>query len=70
VTSARDRAEIALRAATELGPSPEIARCHATLAKISARLDDASAAGEHLASAREIFERLGLVYWASRVGVA
>ena len=66
-TIARQRAEEALAVAVDLTTVPEIGHCHATLARITARLGDSAAAREHLASAQRIFEHLGLSFWASRV---
>jgi hypothetical protein len=65
-TGARQRAEEALAVARELGTSPEIGSCHATLAKVMARLGDPTAAHEHLTTAQQTLEQLGLGFWASR----
>jgi tetratricopeptide (TPR) repeat protein len=66
---AQRRAQEGLAAAVELGTSPDVARCHATLGKIAARLGETTAAAEHVETARRIFEDLGLHFWASRVAV-
>ncbi len=46
--------------------SPDIAQCHAILAKITGRLGDSAAAKAHLGVAQRIFEQLGSTFWASR----
>ena len=64
---ARRRAEEAFEVAIELGALPEIARCHATFARIAARLGESATAEEHLAAARRIFEQLRMAFWAEHM---
>jgi predicted ATPase len=54
------RAEQALAAALELGAPPEIGHCHRVLARVSPSSD-------HAASARWIFDELGMTFWSARV---
>jgi hypothetical protein len=58
--AARPRAESALAAALELGAPPEIAHCHRVLARVAP-------SSEHAASARRIFDDLGMAFWSARV---
>jgi class 3 adenylate cyclase/tetratricopeptide (TPR) repeat protein len=58
--SAQPRAEEALAAALELGAPPEIGHCHRVLARVSP-------SSEHAASARRIFDELGMAFWSARV---
>lgn len=60
------RAREAFAMAEELGAFPEIAHCHETLGRVATHLRDPSAS-EHAATARRIFEQLGMSYWAGRV---
>ena len=64
---ARRRAEEAFEVAIELGALPEIGRCHATFARIAARLGESATAEEHLAAARRIFEQLRMAFWAEHM---
>jgi len=61
-TEAQTRGDAALAAALELGARPEIAHCHALLARLSP-----SPSSEHAASARRIFEELGMTFWSALV---
>jgi hypothetical protein len=56
----RPRAEQALAAALELNAAPEIGHCHRVLAH-------AAQSSEHAASARRIFDELGMTFWSARV---
>jgi len=58
--AAQPRAEEALGAALELGAPPEIGHCHRVLARVSP-------SSEHAASARRIFDELGMAFWSARV---
>jgi predicted ATPase len=58
--SAQTRAKAALAAAIELGSAPEIAHCHRVLARLTP-------SPEHAASARRIFDELGMTFWRARV---
>ncbi|MET0850880.1 MAG: adenylate/guanylate cyclase domain-containing protein [Candidatus Rokuibacteriota bacterium] len=58
IAAAQPRAEEALAAALELGAPPEIGHCHRVLARVSP---------EHAASARRIFDELGMAFWSARV---
>jgi class 3 adenylate cyclase/tetratricopeptide (TPR) repeat protein len=58
--AAQPRAQEALAAALELGAPPEIAHCHRVLAQ-------ASPGSEHAASARRMFDELGMTFWNARV---
>jgi len=58
--AARPRAEEALAAALKLGAPPEIGHCHRVLAQLSL-------SSEHAASARRIFDELGMPFWSARV---
>jgi hypothetical protein len=60
VPRARQRAEEALAAATELQAEPEIAQAHATLARVVTALGDLPAARQHTATAQRLLEGLGL----------
>ncbi len=64
--TAAQRGQEALALAVELKTSPDIAQCHAILAKITGRLGDSAAAKAHLGVAQRIFEQLGSTFWASR----
>jgi class 3 adenylate cyclase/tetratricopeptide (TPR) repeat protein len=64
---AQQRARESLAAAVKLGMTPEVARCHATLGRIAARLGESTAAAEHRAAARQILDELGSTFWAARV---
>ncbi len=66
--AARQRAEEALAVTTRLGTQSETGHCHATLARVAARLGDPGVAGAHRAAARRIFEDLGAAFWAERLG--
>jgi tetratricopeptide (TPR) repeat protein len=57
---AQPRAEQALAAALELGALPEIGHCHSVLAQVAS-------SSEHAASARRIFDELGMTFWSARV---
>jgi Double zinc ribbon len=48
------------RRALKLGAPPEIGHCHRALAQLSP-------SSEHAASARRIFDELGMAFWRSRV---
>src|SRR5262249_11884046 len=56
--AARPRAEAALAAALEIGARPEIGHCHALLARLAP-------SSEHAASARRIFDELGMGFWSA-----
>jgi class 3 adenylate cyclase/tetratricopeptide (TPR) repeat protein len=56
--AAQLRAEEALAAAVELGAPPEVGHCHRVLAQVSP---------EHAASARRIFDELGMTFWSARI---
>ena len=58
--AARPRAEEALAAALKLEALPEIGHCHRVLAQLSP-------SSEHAASARRIFDALGIALWSARV---
>jgi class 3 adenylate cyclase/tetratricopeptide (TPR) repeat protein len=58
--AAQPRAEEALGAALELGAPPEIGHRHRVLARVSP-------SSEHAASARRIFDELGMAFWSARV---
>jgi class 3 adenylate cyclase/tetratricopeptide (TPR) repeat protein len=58
--AAQPRAEEALAAALVLGAPPEIGHCHRVLARLSA-------SSEHAASARRIFDQLGMAFWSASV---
>jgi len=58
--AAQPRAEEALGAALELGAPPEIGHCHRVLARVSP-------SSAHAASARRIFDELGMAFWSARV---
>ena len=58
--AARTRGDAALAAALKLGARPEIGHCHALLARLSP-------SSEHAASARQIFDELGMAFWSARV---
>jgi hypothetical protein len=57
---ARPRAEQALAAAREIGAAPEVGHCHRVLSQIVP-------SSEHAASARRIFDELGMTFWSARV---
>jgi class 3 adenylate cyclase/tetratricopeptide (TPR) repeat protein len=63
---ARTRAEEARSLAAELGTRPEIGHCHITIAQIAGRAGDTAAAATHQATARAIFQDLGMTFWAAR----
>jgi hypothetical protein len=65
---ARERAEEARTVAEELQMQPDLAHCHATLARVAARLGEATTAEQHALAARRIFEGMGLEFWVARVG--
>jgi len=69
VAEAAERAREALAAALALKTIPEVAHCHATLARIAARLGDSASAGEHLSRAQRTFADLGADLWARRVAI-
>jgi class 3 adenylate cyclase/tetratricopeptide (TPR) repeat protein len=58
--AARTRADAALAAALELAARPEIGHCHTLLARLAPSSD-------HAASARGIFDELGMTFWRARV---
>jgi class 3 adenylate cyclase/tetratricopeptide (TPR) repeat protein len=64
--SARARVEEARALALELGTRPELGHCHVTLAHISARAGDTTTAATHDATARKIFDELGVRLWSAR----
>jgi tetratricopeptide (TPR) repeat protein len=59
-TAARTRGDAALAAALKLGARPEIGHCHALLARLSR-------SSEYAASARRVFDELGMSFWSVRV---
>jgi tetratricopeptide (TPR) repeat protein len=58
--TSRTHAEGALAAALDLGARPEIGHCHALLARLVP-------SSGHAASARRIFDELGMSFWSRRV---
>ena len=66
LVTARTRADEARALALELGTRPELAHCHATLAHIAGRAGDTATATTHHATARAIFDELGMTLWSAR----
>jgi len=60
-------AQEALAIAEELSMAPEVAHCHATLARFAARAKQAEAAREHGAAALRLFDELDMAFWARRL---
>jgi class 3 adenylate cyclase/tetratricopeptide (TPR) repeat protein len=65
--SAESPAREALAIAEELHMRPEVAHCHATLARIAARAKQPDAGREHGAAALRIFDDLDMAFWARRL---
>ena len=66
LATAQTRADEARALALELGTRPELAHCHATLAHIAGRAGDTATATTHHATARAIFDELGMTLWSAR----